>query len=157
MGDLLYGMLFIRLNIRVLHILVTVSRNKLLTCGEIVAKQCIEDLLGKCGVSGSYRDKTARFGIHCSLPHHFGRVFTKSLGTLKSVFLISKLLYYFCLFKLVISEIYFILSGDLDERRFGNNSLVLAQKRREQTVEKRQQKRADLESVLIGIGAYDDF
>ena len=143
------------LYIRVLHILVSVERDKFLTRREIVAKERIEDLLGKGGIGGSHRDKSTGFGVHRCLPHHLGLIFAKSLGALEGILLITEALDDLCLFEFIVSEIYFILAGYLKERRLCDKDLMLTQKRGKQTVEECQQKSSYLESVLIGIGTDD--
>ena len=70
---------YIDLNIRVLDILTSVLGDKLLSRREIVSKQGVEHTLGCLGVGGSYRNKTARGGIHRGLRHHLRLVFAKTL------------------------------------------------------------------------------
>ena len=122
------------------------------TRGEIVAKQSIKHNFRLGGIGGGNRNETARFGVHSGHPHHFGFVFTKTLGALQSITLLTDFFEDVCFFKLVVSEIFFILGGDFKQGGFCNKHLVFRKKCGEQAVEEREQKRTNLEAVLVGIG-----
>ena len=143
-------------NIDIFHILATVFGNELLTCGEVVAKQSVKHDLGGGGIGGGNRDETSCLGVHGGHPHHVGIVFAKTLGALQGVTLMSNLFENLCLFELVKSKEFLILGGDFEQGSLCDKHLMLCKKRGEQTVEEREEQRANLETVLVGIGTNND-
>ena len=133
----------------------TVIGDKLFSLRKCVTEKNIEHSCRFLCVGRSNRHKSSGLRAHSCLRHHFGLVFAKSLRTLESIFLVTKLCKYLALFKLVICKISLISAGYLKEGRFCNKYLSLFDKSREQTVKHREQKRSNLESVLIRIGAYN--
>ena len=123
---------------------------------QIVAEEQIEYLRGRLRVLGHDLDETARFGVHGRQPHHLRVVLAEALGAVDLIALALKRFHDVVLLLVGVGEPRLVAAVDLKERRFRDVDVPLADERGAETVDHRQDQRADLEAVHVRIGADDD-
>ena len=123
---------------------------------QIVAEQQIERARRRLRLLGHDLDEAARFGVHRRQPHHLRVVFAETLRAVDLVALALKVLDNVVFLLVRVGKPRLFAAGDLKERRFGNVNIALADERGAETVDHRQNERADLVAVHVGIGAEDD-
>ena len=101
-------------------------------------------------------DEAARFGIHRCQPHHLGVVLAETLRAVDLVTLALKVFDDVVFLLVGVGEPRLFAAGDLEKRRFGDVNIALADQRGAETVDHRQNERADLVAVHVGIGAEND-
>ena len=107
-------------------------------------------------VLGHDLDETACLGVHGREPHHFGVVLAETFRAVDLVALALKGLDNVVFLLVRVGEPCLFTAGDLKKRGLGDVDIALADQRRAEAVDHRQNERPDLEAVDIGIGAEDD-
>ena len=123
---------------------------------EIIAEEQIEHLLRQGHILGHDLDEPPCGGVHRRHPHHLRVVLTETLGAVDRDLLALERFQNFRLLALGIGKPCLILAADLIERRFRDIDIALLDERGAEAVDHRQDQRADLVAVDVGIGADHD-
>ena len=138
------------------EVFVAVFGNVVLAALQIVAEQQIKRVCRRLRVLGHDLDETACLGVHGREPHHFGVVLAETFRAVDLVALALKGLDDVVFLLVRVGEPRLFAAGDLKKRGLGDVDIALANQRRAEAVDHRQDERPDLEAVDIGIGAEDD-
>ena len=144
------------LQVQLVQVLFAVLGDVALAALVVVAQQQVKHGFHLGDVLGLHLDQAARLGVHGGEPHHVRVVLTKTLRAVDGALLVADFLQDVVLLELGVGEVGLLLAVDLVERRLGDVDVTLVDERGHQAVEHREDERADVVAVDVGVGTDDD-
>ena len=136
-------------------VLVPLEGDVLLASGEIIAEQQVKASGHQLSVLGHDPYETARLGVHRRHPHHVRIVLAETFAAADAGLRAVERVDYLGLLAVGVGKIGLALALYLVERRLRDVHVALADERRHEAVEHREDEGSYLEAVNVGIGADD--